>query len=81
MISIALINSKGKARGGSNRLDTTASMKTTPVPWYAVVGESTLEGYPKFWEEHIDLDVLMTAAQNAVERRPRGKSKANTAQV
>ena len=52
-----------------------------PSPWYAVLRDATVDDYPKFWEEHLILDVFMTAAQNAVERRPRGKSKANTAQV
>ncbi len=53
-----------------------------PSPWYAVLD---LQGVPIggcFWEEHIQLDVFMTTAHAAVERRtPVAKKKAHTAQV
>lgn len=54
-----------------------------PSPWSVILeGHEELSAkHDCLFEEHVRLDVFMTAAHEAVERRPRGKKKANTAQV
>lgn len=62
------------------RLSYHAIYESQPSPWEVHI-QTDIDHNGQLFEEFVRLDVFMTAAHQAVERRPRAPKKAHTAQV